>query len=133
MIRPQDLITKGKGTIQILDPADPLRITGTDTQFTKQFMPRDMIAITGPNKETLRAEVVQVISDTELVLKKEFKYPELLSDAISFKCLPHVEQDAVYKAVHDELNNGGCIVIFPEGGSHDRVEMLPLKGNSEKF
>ena len=33
----------------------------------------------------------------------------------------------VYQAVHNRLNAGGCIGIFPEGGSHDRAEMLPLK------
>lgn len=50
------------------------------------------------------------------------------SEGTTYKCVPHIEQEAVYKSVHDELNNGGCITIFPEGGSHDRAEMLPFKG-----
>lgn len=125
MIRPQDLVTKGKGTIELIDP---LHILGTDTQFTKQCMPKDMILITGPKNETYKAEIAQVISDTELLLKKEVVMETSMTT--NYKIMPHVEQDAVYQSVHDELNKGGCIVIFPEGGSHDRVEMLPLKGKS---
>jgi glycerol-3-phosphate O-acyltransferase/dihydroxyacetone phosphate acyltransferase len=28
------------------------------------------------------------------------------------------------------LHHGGSIGIFPEGGSHDRTDLLPLKGNT---
>lgn len=79
------------------------------------------------------AEVVEIISDTELIIKKEFKELKALelltsNDGSAYKCVPHVEQDSVYRCVHEELNNGQCITIFPEGGSHDRAELLPLKG-----
>lgn len=50
-----------------------------------------------------------------------------------FKCLPHVDQSQVYDAVFKTLNAGNCIGIFPEGGSHDRTEILPLKGTREYF
>jgi glycerol-3-phosphate O-acyltransferase/dihydroxyacetone phosphate acyltransferase len=33
----------------------------------------------------------------------------------------------VYNKVLNKLEKGGCIGIFPEGGSHDRTELLPLK------
>lgn len=131
MIRPQDLTKKGKGSIRILDvEGDALRVTGIDTSFTTQLFPKDTIVLVGPHAHGDKAEVVQVISDTELIIKNAFKnIDELISEEGSlYKCMPHVEQSAVYKCVHDELNNGGCITIFPEGGSHDRVEMLPLKG-----
>lgn len=49
------------------------------------------------------------------------------SNAVRYKIFPHLEQSQVYKAVHERLNNGDCIGIFPEGGSHDRAELLPLK------
>ena len=29
--------------------------------------------------------------------------------------------------MYDTLKQGKCIAIFPEGGSHDRTELLPLK------
>jgi hypothetical protein len=31
------------------------------------------------------------------------------------------------------LHHGGSIGIFPEGGSHDRTDLLPLKGMSVSF
>lgn len=83
-------------------------------------------------------EVVQVISDTEIIIKKEVKEAKALAlltspEGSAYKCIPHVEQDSVYKSVHDELNNNQCITIFPEGGSHDRAEMLPFKGTVKLF
>lgn len=34
---------------------------------------------------------------------------------------------ALFNSVWKELANGKNIGIFPEGGSHDRVDLLPLK------
>lgn len=33
----------------------------------------------------------------------------------------------MYDKVWEALNNEDCIGIFPEGGSHDRTDLLPLK------
>jgi len=33
----------------------------------------------------------------------------------------------VFGAVWSRLAAGDCVGIFPEGGSHDRTELLPLK------
>ena len=46
----------------------------------------------------------------------------------SFKVAPKVDQAKVYDKVFEALSIGGCVGIFPEGGSHDRTELLPLKG-----
>ncbi len=43
------------------------------------------------------------------------------------KLAPYTDQTKVYEAVFDRLRSGGCVGIFPEGGSHDRTELLPLK------
>lgn len=130
VIRPQDLAKPGQGTIQLVNrKTDPLCITGVNTQFTTQLKPKDSISLP---KGAGRSEVVEIISDTELRINKEFKELKALElltkpEGTTYKCVPHVDQDAVYKCVHDELNDGGSITIFPEGGSHDRAEMLPLK------
>ncbi|KAG2210538.1 hypothetical protein INT47_002480 [Mucor saturninus] len=130
VIRPQDLAKPGQGRIQLLNrKTDPLRIIGIDTQFTSQLKARDSILLP---KGCGVSEVFQVVSDTEIIIKKEFKELRALeiltsNDGSAYKIMPHVEQESVYKCVHDELNNGRCITIFPEGGSHDRAEMLPLK------
>lgn len=129
--RPQDLAKPGSGTIKLLDRyGDALRITGVGTKFTKELMVGDQITLP---KDVGTSPVAEIISDTELIIKKEFKdlkALELLTSAegSKYKCLPHMDQSAVYKTVFERLNAGHCVGIFPEGGSHDRAEMLPLKG-----
>ena len=77
------------------------------------------------------AEVLEVISDTELRIKKEFggesgkgtarireKQRELEAEGqegFDFKKLPHVDQAEMYRYVYECLHHGGCIGIFPEG------------------
>src|SRR5690554_3977595 len=108
----------------------PLRITGVGTKFTKELLVGDQISLP---KDVGSSAVVEIISDTELIVKKEFKELkalELLTSAegSKYKCLPQMDQTNVYKTVFNRLNAGHCVGIFPEGGSHDRAEMLPLKG-----
>jgi hypothetical protein len=125
VIRPQDLATKGDGSI--IYKGDPLYLHGKDTTFKQQVGPRDIIVLS----KTLKAEVVEVLSDTELKLKaplSEDAIQHLQSEDIAYKVIPHVDQSVLYEKVHERLDQNECIVIFPEGGSHDRTEMLPLKG-----
>ncbi|KAF7728361.1 hypothetical protein EC973_006302 [Apophysomyces ossiformis] len=130
VIRPQDIAETGAGRIQLLNPkTEPLRISGSDTRFLSQVRPKDAIFL--PSNAG-KLEVSRVISDTELEIKTEIREKRALNvltrpEGSAYKCVPHVEQDSVYERVYDELNNGECITIFPEGGSHDRAEMLPLK------
>ncbi|KAI8646744.1 hypothetical protein BD408DRAFT_336449 [Parasitella parasitica] len=128
--RPQDLAEAGHGRIHLLNPkTDPLRIHGIETKFTAQLQPNDSIIL--PRNAGM-LKIAQVISDTELLIgsplhdKKALDYLTKSSGA-AYKCLPHIDQDSVYERVYEELNNGSCITIFPEGGSHDRAEMLPFK------
>jgi glycerol-3-phosphate O-acyltransferase/dihydroxyacetone phosphate acyltransferase len=46
---------------------------------------------------------------------------------VTFDILPHIDQKEVYQNVLENLASGGTIGIFPEGGSHDRTDLLPLK------
>jgi glycerol-3-phosphate O-acyltransferase/dihydroxyacetone phosphate acyltransferase len=99
------------------------------------------------------AEVAEVVSDTELKIKKEFavegsKITDKIREAtetegLEFRKLPFIDQQDMYRNVYDCLNRGGSIGIFPEGssfltdyfgflhvilgGSHDRTDLLPLK------
>ncbi|KAI8146451.1 hypothetical protein BJV82DRAFT_509833 [Fennellomyces sp. T-0311] len=130
VIRPQDLASKGHGRVTLLNPkTDPLRLVGTDTKFTEQLQAGDSMVLP---RNAGKLVIAKVISDTEIELKSEVQEEKALKvltseEGSAYKCLPHVEQDSVYERVYDELNNGECITIFPEGGSHDRAEMLPLK------
>jgi glycerol-3-phosphate O-acyltransferase/dihydroxyacetone phosphate acyltransferase len=72
-------------------------------------------------KETL---VIQsIVNDTEL----ELKYPKEMNEPAPFKSMPHIDQGEMFSKVMDRLARGRCVGIFPEGGSHDRPEFLPLK------
>ncbi|CAG8635122.1 10816_t:CDS:2 [Cetraspora pellucida] len=130
VVRPQDLAMPGIGRIQLLNrKTDPTRITGIGTEFTKQFKVGWQIGLPGDRGSS---EIVQIISDTELIVKREFKDLKSLEmlthpEGTPFKCIPHVDQTSVYNVVFERLNSGQCIGIFPEGGSHDRTEILPLK------
>ncbi|KAI9033557.1 hypothetical protein CLU79DRAFT_724298 [Phycomyces nitens] len=130
VIRPQDSAVPGKGLVQLLDRGLPLMITGTNTEFLSQLKPRDSIVLPGGAGV---AEVARVMSDTQLELSKEFKELKALellnssANGTSYKCMPHIEQGSVYEQVYEQLYRNGCITVFPEGGSHDRAEILPLK------
>ncbi|KAI9595875.1 hypothetical protein BDF19DRAFT_440379 [Syncephalis fuscata] len=128
--RAQDMARKGSGRIQLPDRyGEPTRITGVGTKFTSQLQVGWTVALP-QNRGS--ATVVEIISDTELRVNKEFKELAALESLTSpngtpYKFMPHVDQSEVYRRVHEQLTGGGCIGIFPEGGSHDRAEMLPLK------
>ncbi|KAL0139217.1 hypothetical protein V8B55DRAFT_1521962 [Mucor lusitanicus] len=124
VIRPQDLATKGKGQL-VASKDSPTTLNGKDTQFKTQVAPRDTIVLS----KTLSFVVTEVVSDTELKLKTELtpEAMEHISHSAAYKIIPHIDQSVLYEKVHERLNQNESIVIFPEGGSHDRSEMLPLK------
>ncbi|ORZ10221.1 hypothetical protein BCR42DRAFT_422997 [Absidia repens] len=130
VIRPQDLATKGTGTLELGQEGD-VTIRGKNTRFTQEIQSRDQLTI----GKTMLLPVLEVVSDTELKLKTPldkkilaaFSQQQQGDDGINFKITPHVEQGELFEKVHERLADDGCIVIFPEGGSHDRSELLPLK------
>lgn len=77
------------------------------------------------------AEVVEVLSDTQVRIKREFggeggkstqRIREKVDEAreagkqgIDYKCLPFIDQQDMYRNVYQCLKEGGCIGIFPEG------------------
>ncbi|WVQ97401.1 hypothetical protein IAU59_004514 [Kwoniella sp. CBS 9459] len=140
--RAADYAKAGKGRI-VLSESDPLLVTGIDTAFTSQVKPRSQLVLP-KSAGYASATVEEVISDTELRLKGEFVVPSKdgsanvkastrvrsegeSKDGLEYKVLPHVEQEDTYGAVFQRLKDGGAIGIFPEGGSHDRTDFLPLK------
>ncbi|KAJ2056811.1 Glycerol-3-phosphate/dihydroxyacetone phosphate acyltransferase [Coemansia sp. S146] len=131
--RQQDLAKTGTGRIRVDDRyGEPTLITGLGTRFATEIKPGMKVALP---KGVGEAKVVEVLSDTQLRVAKEMKElaaMELLTraDGTSFKAVPHVDQDEMFHSVYQRLNNGECVGIFPEGGSHDRTEMLPLKAGA---
>ena len=144
------------GRIYLPDPeGDPTLVKGTDTDFTdgNVYMPGGLLVLPTINNVAANTEIQEIIDRDELRLKKPFKgdvaFKQLTGrsleesdgktsndnsgeqaekfDGIKFSVAPHVDQSAVYEAVFERIHEGGCIGIFPEGGSHDRTELLPLK------
>ncbi|KAN0059865.1 Glycerol-3-phosphate/dihydroxyacetone phosphate acyltransferase [Thecaphora frezii] len=151
--RAADSAKPGQGTISAHPSGDPLLLQGHGTAFKSQLVPKGQVMLP---KSTgyASAEVVEVISDTEIRIKKEFKdqravealkgkapaQPSRATDAdaaeniqhadgpgCKYQCLPFVDQTQMYSSVYEKLAEGGCLGIFPEGGSHDRTDLLPLK------
>jgi len=99
------------------------------TQFTKELNPRDKIRF--PNcPEGLKITSIQ--SDTEMIAegvnltsKKGISLPS--PTPLEYDIMKRVELGVVYEKVLSKLAAEGTIGIFPEGGSHDRTDLLPLK------
>src|SRR5262245_60707947 len=128
-MRAQDLTVPHPGLISLQDRSQPLKISGSGTKFTSLshgmllVLPHDIGAV----------EIESVQSDTELTLKREFRGLRALEvlevpGGTPFKIAPKVDQSWVYEKVFERIEEGGCIGIYPEGGSHDRPGLLPLKG-----
>ena len=128
--RAQDEAVRGKGTIKLAGRSTPLKIIGTDSQFLQQNAAPGLTILLPNDAGT--AEIQSVESDVELTLKKEFRSLQALelldkAEGTGYRLAPKIDQTHVYAAVFGELENGGCIGIYPEGGSHDRPDLLPLK------
>ena len=156
--RALDETKPGAGTIYLPDPRnDPLLVRGVDTHFDSGELQIGGLLVLPPIKgQAGNAEILEIHGPEELRLKKEFRGRDAIQQltgrddvgedgkilkegtvtvapdqdfrGTKYKVAPKVDQTRVYNAVFDSMNKGGCVGIFPEGGSHDRTELLPLKG-----
>ena len=150
--RALDSTKAATGTIYLPNPKnEPLLIRGVGTQFEKDAQIGGLLVLPTVNGTAANSEILEIHSNEEIRLKKEFKGDVALKQltgrpldaeakqengdaekaefqGINFKVAPKVDQTMVYDAVFERLQAGGCVGIFPEGGSHDRTELLPLKG-----
>ncbi|TVY87716.1 putative acyltransferase [Lachnellula willkommii] len=153
--RALDLVKPGSGTVYLPDPlGDPLLIRGIGTKFDgKEVQIGGLLVLPSIKGTAANTEIAEVISAEELRLKKPFKGaaammqltgrddvddsgkftdqsikgPKEGFEGSRYKTAPKVDQTQVYDAVFDRLSADGAVGIFPEGGSHDRTELLPLK------
>ena len=126
VVRATDEAKPGKGLIRLSD-TDPCLVLGEGTKFLSQFSPKTQVMLPKSLGSAV-AEVVEVISDTELRIKKEFggengkgtaRFREAVRESegkgIAYRALPFVDQQEMYGYVYQRLKEGGCIGIFPEG------------------
>ncbi|KAI9775437.1 MAG: hypothetical protein M1835_005829 [Candelina submexicana] len=136
---------------------DPTLVRGIGTKFnSSEVQIGGLLVLPSVKGNAANAEIFEVHGPEELKLKKGFKGSDALEQmtgrsdidvngnfvdgdakgckgpaqgfqGTKYKTAPKVDQTKVYDAVFERLNAGGCCGIFPEGGSHDRTELLPLK------
>ena len=133
--RAQDSAIKGKGTVKFEKEKDfdtnfVLSVQGTGTEFSKQLAKGDKIR---PNGTPTGVKVKEIVDDSSMLVECQDVSADDLSKVFcrnepnTFDILKRVDQKVVYGKVLDRLAEGGSIGIFPEGGSHDRTDLLPLK------
>ncbi|KAI3406772.2 hypothetical protein KGF56_000377 [Candida oxycetoniae] len=137
--RAQDLLKRGTGTIYLDDndvvanDKDNRVIRGKGTHFTTECQVKGLIGL----PDSLgNSPILEIVNDEKLILKKPFgstrkkiqeKIDERLHNGTTFKIAPHIDNHVVFHNVFNHLNDGKVLGIFPEGGSHDRPDLLPLK------
>lgn len=132
--RAQDLLKAATGKISVDLENDPSLVRGTNTRFTRECQTKGLVGL----PDSLgNAVIEEIVSDTELRLKKPFQLKaagdkeqqivDRLTNGTNFKVAPHVDNNVVFQNVFNHLNAGKVLGIFPEGGSHDRPDLLPLK------
>lgn len=125
--RPQDYAKKAPGQIYF----DGSKMIGEGTQFTT-LGKGDKIR---PGRSANCYRITKVISDTEAELAadpgesppSQETQCQGVGKWVSYDILAFIDQHRVFDSVHDALSHGKCLGIFPEGGSHDNTDLLPLK------
>ncbi|KAK2765222.1 hypothetical protein FQN54_008921 [Arachnomyces sp. PD_36] len=145
--RAMDNVKPGKGTIYQPDPeGDPCLIHGVGTDFTApEYMVDGLIVLPRVGKTSGESSsIAEILGGDKLRVKKPFKSPNSaqqltlkvdkkdnnVQKGTTFKVAPHIDQKEMFEQVFEGLSAGGCIGIFPEGGSHDRSDLLPLKAGA---
>lgn len=123
----------GRGKVRILS-SPPVDVTNTHgcsfmqgdaaTDFTEQLSEGTQVDM-GVHGVHDPPTVIQVLSPHTALLSCTHELP--FDVERNFKVLPKINQSDVFDSVVKCLTDGDCVGIFPEGGSHDRSDLLPLK------
>ena len=137
VVRAMDQVKPGTGQIYIPNPTDAptvVRAIGVNFQSPEFMVGGSVILPKAGNESPEQQQIAEILGPDELRTKKPFQsvkdgHPLStdLQSGISFNLAPHIDQREMFAAVYRDLGHGGCIGIFPEGGSHDRPSLLPLK------
>ncbi|KAK5963035.1 bifunctional glycerol-3-phosphate/glycerone-phosphate O-acyltransferase GPT2 PWA37_004734 [Arxiozyma heterogenica] len=98
-------------------------------EFTTHFMAKSLL---GLPDYLANAQIKEVVDDKTIILSSPFKssnprVAKLLKDGTNFKYAKKVDNSKVFQNVFNHLHSSGTVGIFPEGGSHDRPSLLPIK------
>jgi glycerol-3-phosphate O-acyltransferase/dihydroxyacetone phosphate acyltransferase len=127
--RAQDSAKRGNGMVSLatLDrDTRTILVIGRNTFFVADLSPGDKIRIEG---SAVGLKVLNIEGDHKMTVDG-IDFPEgvpLPDENVGYDILGRVDTKVVFEKVLDKLTAGGAVGIFPEGGSHDRTELLPLK------
>jgi glycerol-3-phosphate O-acyltransferase/dihydroxyacetone phosphate acyltransferase len=130
--RAQDSAKTGAGTITVVTESadgDVIKVVGKSTKFSTELKVGDKVRFP---KSALGIKVSSIENDEAMYLKVEDGVLDAIAsqpfpDYVTYDILPRIDQKDVFKNVLEKLASGGTIGVFPEGGSHDRTDLLPLK------
>ncbi len=120
--RPIDLAKRGQGMICLRMNI----VTGFGTAFLADIPAHRTCLYVKKGIDIITLNVERVLSDSELLVKAS----EGDLDKTEYFIGPYVDNSLLYENVFRVLSDSGTIGIFPEGGSHDRSSMLPLKAGA---
>lgn len=110
-----------------------LTIHGRDGFTTSAFRVGDKLR---PMGTATGVKVLKILDDTSCIVDvtavSEADMATIFSTSENsenrtYDILKHVDLHSMFEKVLDRLARGGVFGIFPEGGSHDRTDLLPLK------
>lgn len=117
--RPQDEIYPGTG--QVVSVKGSV-LKGKGTSFHKTLTEKSTVIYGSPKVELF----VKSIVDDETLEVDNSKGVEF-EGAIDYRVLPKVDQAKMFDNCWKLLAQGQVVGIFPEGGSHDQLGLLPIK------
>mmetsp|Transcript_29404 Transcript_29404/g.94399 ORF Transcript_29404/g.94399 Transcript_29404/m.94399 type:complete len:649 (-) Transcript_29404:820-2766(-) len=120
VVRAQDTAKRATGLIRIKDN----KVEGKGTSFTTTLSVKYKLRLAGAAEEV---RVLEVIDDTTVLLDKAPTEQSQLDKFSPFDVIAYVDQKNSFRKVWEAFDEGSCLGIFPEGGSHDRSDLLPLK------
>jgi len=133
--RAQDSAIRGQGTVVFTKHADfetshLMDVKGVGTDFVTTMKLKDKIRPVGT---ATGVKVVEIKDETTIVVLAN-AVPEADLENVfgkkepsNYDILKYVDLKVTFEKVLDRLATGGVVGIFPEGGSHDRTDLLPLK------
>jgi glycerol-3-phosphate O-acyltransferase/dihydroxyacetone phosphate acyltransferase len=141
VVRAMDKVKQGTGLIYLPCPTeDPCLVFGRHVDFTDAtvFMVKGMIILPRQSSDTAeQCTIAEILGPTSMRLASPFKHASKshplhskICQGIEYQVAPYINQADMFNAVYRGLDSGGCIGIFPEGGSHDRPSLLPLKAGA---
>ena len=126
VVRPQDRRFVGQGKIVSIDRGEQV-VQGSDgAQFMEELHKGCTVEVEGMGNMVVES----VVDSTTFRYSKSALAP--LGDGVDgcsgrYTVTPKVKHEEMFEKVYEFLQNGRCIGIFPEGGSHDNTKLLPLK------